>query len=87
MKSRKIHEINCSLCRADILTVKTYDKELIPDLECYTNNAYPEIQMPPQQQQLPDADPEIQMPVPAAALPHYVPEIFDEGDNVVINFV
>jgi hypothetical protein len=87
LKSRKIHEINCSLCRADILTVKTYDKELIPDLECYTNNAYPEIQMPLDQQQLPDADPEIQMPVPAAALPHYVPEIFDEGDNVVINFV
>jgi hypothetical protein len=38
LKSRKSAEICCSLCRADILTVKTYDKELIPDLECYSNS-------------------------------------------------
>jgi hypothetical protein len=70
LKTRKSADICCSLCRADILTVKTYDKELIPDLNNYSNrvNTKPE--------------PEIQN----QDVPH-VPERFEDGDNIVINFV
>lgn len=67
LKTRNTPNICCSLCRADILTVKTYDKELIPDLKHYTNVDDKPIEDVPR-------------------VPH-VPERFDEGDNVVINFV
>ena len=52
LKTRNNPNICCSLCRADILSVKTYDEELIPDLRKYST------------QPVVDPEPEIQMPEP-----------------------
>jgi hypothetical protein len=76
LKTRKSDSICCSLCRANIISVKTYDNEFIPHLkkyssmtgDCNNNNDDDSIH-----------DPEIQTP--------HIPEVFDEGDNIVINFV